>query len=183
MAVNPDGDRLPCGRDIDQLWEHLDTGAPDQHAPACPHCQAALAEIRPLFQAFTELAAEPVSPPDDLSARIMTVIRARIHPGARIPLPAPAGMRLDISERAAAMILRTAGDTIDGVRTRSCRLTPAARDGRTSASLKLTVSLRYSMAAPAAAKAVRAAVRAAASRQLGVTLADVDIEVADIHLG
>ncbi len=183
MALNPDGDRLPCGRDIAQLWEQLDNGTPDKHAPACQHCQAALAEIRPLLQATRELAAEPVSPPTDLAARIMTAIRARIHPGVRIPLTGPAGMRLHISERAAAMILRATGDTIDGVRVRSCRLTPAGQDGHAAVSLRITLSLRYGMAAAAAARAVRAAVRAAADRQLGLTLADIDIEVTDIHPG
>jgi len=92
-------------------------------------------------------------------------------------------MRLDISERAAAAILRAAGDAIEGVRIRSCRLTPAASDGNTSGHFKLTISLRYGMAAPAAAKAVRGALRAAAGRQLGLTLAHIDIEVSDIHLG
>lgn len=182
MAVNPDGDRLPCGRDTSQLWDHLASGRPDGHVPACPHCQAALTEIGPLFQAMTELAAEPVSPPEDLPARIMTAIRARIHPGARIPLPAPARMRLDISELAATVILRAAGDTIDGVRTRSCRLTPGP-DGHTAVRLTLTISLRYGMSAPAAARTVRAAVRTAARRQLGLALADIDIDVADIHPG
>src|SRR5437762_2856041 len=100
----------------------------------------------------------------------MTNIRARIHPAAHIPLAGPAGMRLDISERAAAVILRAAGDTVDGVRVRSCRLTPAGQDRHTAAGLRLTISLRYGMAAPAAAGAVRTAVRAASSRQLGLTL-------------
>jgi len=182
MAINPDGDHLPCGRDIGQLWSHLADGLSDDHVSACQYCQAALSEISPLLQATRGLAAEPVSPPADLPARIMAVIRARIHPAARIPLPGPAGMRLDISEPAAAVILRAAGDTIDGVRVRSCRLTPASQDGHKVVGLKLTISLRYGMAAAATARAVRAAVRTAASRQLGLTLTDIDIDVADIHL-
>ncbi len=148
MAVNPASDRLPCGHHIDQLWNHLANGTPDEHAQGCEHCQAALTEIRPLVTATNELAAEPVFPPDDLSGRVMAVIRARIHPAPRIPLPGPAGMRLDISERAAAMVLRAAGDTVDGVRARSCRLTPAAHDKSTSTGLQLTISLRYGMPGP-----------------------------------
>ena len=182
MAVNPASDRLPCGHHIDQLWDHLAGGTPDEHAHGCEHCQAALTEIRPLLAALSQLAAEPVSPPDDLSGRVMAVIRARIHPAARIPLPGPAGMRLDISEHAAAFILRAAGDTVDGVRARSCRLTPAAHDRSTATGLQLTISLRYGVPAPAAARALRGAVHAAARRQLGLTLGHIDIEVTDIHL-
>jgi hypothetical protein len=188
MALTPGTDRLPCGHDTSQLWDQLADGTPSQHALACPHCQSALAKFRPLLRATRELAAEPVSPPDDLTARVMTVIRARLHPSGRLRLPAPAGMRLDISEQAAAIILRAAGDTIDGVRTRSCRLTAAGHSGHTAghngyiaAALTLTISLRYGMPAPATATAVRAAVRAAARRQLGLTLASIDIDVADIH--
>ena len=182
MAVNPASDRLPCGHHIDQLWNHLARGTPDEHAQGCEHCQAALTGIRPLLTATSQLAAEPVSPPGDLSGRVMTVIRARIHPAPRIPLPGPAGMRLDISERAAAIILRAAGDTVDGVRARSCRLTPAAHDKSTPTGLQLTISLRYGLPALAAARTVRAALHAAARRQLGLTLGHIDIEVADIHL-
>jgi len=182
MAVNPASDRLPCGRHTGQLWNHLAHGTPDEHAHGCEHCQAALTDIRPLLTALNQLAAGPVSPPDDLSGRVMAVIRARIHPAARIPLPGPAGMRLDISEHAAAFILRAAGDTVDGVRARSCRLTPAAHDRSTVTGLQLTISLRYGVPAPAAARALRGAVHAAARRQLGLTLGHIDIEVTDIHL-
>jgi hypothetical protein len=181
MAVNPAGDPLPCGRHIDQLWDHLAGGIPDEHAHGCEHCQAALTGIRPLLAAISQLAAEPVSPPDDLPGRVMAVIRARIHPAPRIPLPGPAGMRLDISEHAAAFILRAAGDTVDGVRARSCRLSPA-RDRNTATGLQLTISLRYGVPALTAARALRGAVHAAARRQLGLTLGHIDIEVADIHL-
>jgi hypothetical protein len=91
-------------------------------------------------------------------------------------------MRLDISGPAAAMVLRAAGDTVDGVRARSCRLTPAAHHGNTPASLQLTISLRYGRPALTAARAARAAVHAVARRQLGLTLGHIDIEVTDIHL-
>ena len=174
MAVNPADDTLPCGHHVDELWNHLAYGTPDEHARACEHCQAALDEIRPLLTATSELAAEPARPPDDLTGRVMAVIRARIPPAPRIALPGPAGIRLHISEHAAAIILRAAGDTVEGVRARSCRLTPAG--------LKLTISLRYGTPAATATKAVRAAVRAAARAQLGLTLGRIDIEVADIHL-
>ena len=182
MAVNPDGDTLACGHHVDELWNRFACGTPDPHARACEHCQAALTEIRPLLTATSELAAQPAGPPDDLTGQVMAVIRARTAPAPRIALPGPAGIRLHISEHAAAVILRAAGDTVEGVRARSCQLTPAGHDNSTPADLKLTISLRYDMSALAAAKAVRAAVRGAARAQLGLTLDRIDIEVADIHL-
>jgi hypothetical protein len=181
MAVNLAGDRLPCGHDIDQLWERLVQDAPDEHARSCEHCQAALAEVRPLRTAISVLAAEPVRPPADLHAKVMAVVRARMAAAPRIILPGPAGSRLAISEHAAAVILRAAGDTVDGVRARSCRLPPGAHDVSAAADLKLSISLRFDMPALAAARAVRAAVRAAARAQLGLTLGRIDIDVVDVH--
>jgi len=183
MAVNAAGDRLPCGHDIDQLWDHLAKGTPDQHVRSCEYCQAALSEIRPLRTATSELAAEPVRPPADLSGTVMAAVRARIAGAPRIALPGPAGNRLFISEPAAAFILRAAGDTVDGVRARSCRLTPYPHDQSISTDLKLSISLRSDMPALAAARAVRTAVRGAARAQLGLTLGRIDIDVVDVHAG
>jgi hypothetical protein len=181
MAVKLADDRLPCGHDIDQLWDHLAKGTPDEHARSCEYCQAALNEIRPLRTATSELAAQPVRPPADLSGRVMAAVRARTSAAPRIALPGPAGNRLFISERAAAFILRAAGDTVDGVRARSCRLTPDAHDVSASADLKLSISLRFDMPALAAARAVRMAVQTAARAQLGLTLGRIDIDVVDVH--
>ena len=180
MAVKLADDRLPCGHDIDQLWDHLAKGTPDEHARSCEYCQAALNEIRPLHTAISELAAEPVRPPADLSGRVMAAVRARTSAAPRIVLPGQAGNRLFISECAAAFILRAAGDTVDGVRARS-RLTPDAHDMSTSADLKLSISLRFDMPALAAARAVRMAVRTAARAQLGLMLGRIDIDVVDVH--
>jgi hypothetical protein len=183
MAVNLTGDRLPCGHDIDQLWDHLARNAPDAHTRSCEHCQAALAEIRPLRAAVSALAAEPVRPPADLHARVMTAVRARRRAAPGLALPGPAGNRLVISEHAAAAILRAAGDTVDGVRARSCRLPPDTPDIGRATDLELSISLRFDMPAFAAARAVRAAVRTAARAQLGLTLGRIDIDVVDVHTG
>lgn len=179
MAVNPADDRLPCGHYAGQLWDSLRQGTPDTHSRSCPHCQAALAEIRPVAEAVSQLAAEPVSPPADLAANVMNAIRARIHRNHRIQLPAPAGMRLDIREQAAAGILRTAADRVDGVRARSCRMSVAASG--TLAGVQLAISVRYGTPAGQRAAAVRAAVRAAARSQLGLALDSINIDVTDIH--
>jgi hypothetical protein len=181
MAVNLAGGRLPCGRDIDQLWDHLVRDAPDEHARSCEHCQAALTEILPLRKATSLLAVEPVRLPADLQTKVMAVVRARMAAAPRITLPGPAGDRLVISERAAAVILRAAGDTVDGVRARSCRLTPDARDMSTATDLKLSISLCFDKPVLAAARAVRVAVRTAARAQLGLTLGRIDIDVVDVH--
>ena len=182
MAVNLADDRLPCGHHIDQLWDKLAKGTPDEHARSCEYCQAALNEIRPLRTATSELAGEPVRPPADLSGKVMATVRARITATPRIALPGPAGNRLFISERAAAFILRAASDTVDGVRARSCRLTPGGHHMTTSTDLKLSISLRFDMPALAAARAVRMAVRTAARAQLGLTLGRIDIDVVDVHI-
>lgn len=182
MAVNLAEDRLPCGHDIDQLWDHLAKGALDEHTRSCEYCQAALNEIRLLGTATSELAAEPVRPPAGLSGKVMAAVRARSASAPRIDLPGPAGNRLFIREPAAAFILRAAGDTVDGIRTRSCRLTPEPHDLSLSTDLKLSISLRFDMPALAAARAVRMAVRAAARAQLGLTLGRIDIDVVDVHV-
>jgi hypothetical protein len=180
MAVNPPEDRLTCGHYAGQLWDSLREDTQDKHSRSCPHCQAALAKIRPVAEAISQLAAEPVSPPADLAANVMNAIRARIHRNHRIQLPAPAGMRLDIREQAAAGILRAAADRVDGVRARSCRLIGGAGNG-TLAGVQLAVSVRYGTPAGQRADAVRAAVRAAARSQLGLALDSINIDVTDIY--
>jgi len=181
MAVNLSADRLPCGHDIDVLWDHLMRDVPDEHTRSCEHCQAALTEIRPLRKALRALAAEPVRPPADLHARVMAAVRGRIAAAPRIALPGPVGNRLVISEHAVAVILRAAGDTVDGVRARSCRLPRDAQNLSTATNLELSVSLRCDMPVAAAARAVRVALRTAARAQLGLTLGRIDIDVEDVH--
>src|SRR5207247_2177543 len=148
--------------------DHLAQDTLGEHHRSCAHCQAALTEMRPLRTAISALAAEPVRPPADLHARVMAGVRARAGAASRIALPGPAGSRLAISEHAAAIILRAAGDTVDGVRARSCQLPPGPHGMGAAADLKLTISLRFDMPALPAARAVRVAVRTAARAQLGL---------------
>ena len=158
MAVNLAGGQLPCGRPVDTLWNHIAYGTVDEHIRGCDYCQVALVQIRRLLRATGDTTGdmtgartvERMRPPADLPRRVMAVIRAQLPPAPRVMLPGPSGNRLNISEQAVAFILRAAGDSVDGVRARSCRLTAAAPGVSTDADLELSISLRYGMPAPAA---------------------------------
>ena len=101
MAVNrtSEGYALPCGRQIEALWESLEAGTAgraDSHEQDCPHCQTALSGLTALRDATRELAAEPVSVPPRLAGRIMAAVRADVRRTRMLPLPmADAGPRSD----------------------------------------------------------------------------------------
>lgn len=71
-------DRLPCGRSVDPLVAQVADGAAPadpQHERSCPHCRAALAEIRAVWAPLQALAAEQVQAPRTVRALVMARIR------------------------------------------------------------------------------------------------------------
>ncbi|GGM81464.1 hypothetical protein GCM10012275_60150 [Longimycelium tulufanense] len=120
--------RLPCGRNVDALWEQVRSGAaPDEHVSSCPHCRTALEGLRALDAATRDLAHEEVTAPPGLLERIMRVVRTEARRGATVPLvvgPDPA----HVSTAAVAAVVRFAVDTAPGgrLRARRCRVQPAA---------------------------------------------------------
>ncbi|RYD47250.1 MAG: hypothetical protein EOP83_28330, partial [Verrucomicrobiaceae bacterium] len=55
--------QLGCGRDIDQVWDHLDQ-APAAHERTCRYCQAARADLANLAQATQTLRVHHATNPD-----------------------------------------------------------------------------------------------------------------------
>jgi len=71
-------DRLPCGRDIDDLVEQVADGHAhrlDDHEQGCTHCRAYLSEIQRLWAPVAALAAEHLEPPPELVGKIMQIVR------------------------------------------------------------------------------------------------------------
>ena len=80
---------LPCGADLDALVAQAADGAaprdPD-HQATCPHCQAALAELRALWSLAGQLARERVEAPDRIDAVVMGRIQRAILAGRVLEL-------------------------------------------------------------------------------------------------
>ncbi|MET8943357.1 Asp23/Gls24 family envelope stress response protein [Streptomyces sp. NPDC004542] len=178
-----DDERLPCGRLLSQVWDDWERQSDDPHPAVCPHCREAVRDldrletaVRGLREQTPDASAYDAEP---LTRRVMDLVRLELRPGRPLPLGDP-GEDLWITETVAARALRAAAETVDGVRAGSCRI--AITDGTDGA----TVDVRLDIHAPAAAglpdlaDRVRHRVREAAGRQLGMTVAAVDIRVTDL---
>ncbi len=188
MAMNSTSEeqdyRLPCGRELEQVWDRLDAvdaGFGDEHETGCPHCSAARESLRALRAATAELISEPEQAPPDLFGRIMSAVRADAHRGQALELPTPAPGRVEVSEQAVAAILRYAADTVPGVVARHCRVRGVATDDIHRVEVRMSVVIRIGHTTVGAAlPLVRARVAAALSARVGLVLERLDLVVADI---
>lgn len=130
MEVTPSSTRLGCGRDIDDVWENV-PNAPTPHEVTCPDCQAARADLAGLAAATkdlhhddtvdTELQTSP-----QVIDRILTVARAEVRRGRRLPLRRPGPDQtsdLTVSEQAVATMIRRVGDQSPAIQIRRCAIT------------------------------------------------------------
>ncbi|MFE6858660.1 Asp23/Gls24 family envelope stress response protein [Nocardia sp. NPDC057668] len=192
MAVNSttghdQGHRLPCGRDLDLVWERLDlimNGSGDEHDTGCPHCVVAGESLLKLRAATKALTEEPDPAPPDLSRRIMSAVRAEARRTRTLPLPSAQPGGVEISTQAVAAVVRYVADSVPGVRARGCRIR-ATRNPADSANL-LTIELYVAIGigrttTAEATPLVRARVSSALDAQLGLELASLTITVADIY--
>jgi hypothetical protein len=182
MAIDhPDGNwpdgRLPCGRDLGTLHEHLTAGALDAHEQACPGCRQAAEAFAPALQAAASLATRDPELPAGFVESVMARIRADIRRTRYLALPAPSPSTLTITEHAASALMSGAVDTIPGVTSRGCRF-PTPGDATHAA---ISISLQYGQRAVTAAHDVRATLRKAAHNQLGISLRQIDVSIDDVH--
>lgn len=201
MALEPRTERhlLPCGRDLEDLWEHnaaLADSRLDEHERTCAHCQSARSSLQALAAATRAVYEdESLSPPRALRGRIMDAVRAEVRRVDRLPLPPGEFGPVEVSEQAAAVVLRFAADTVEGIRARHCRLRAAeppsvrvadsaARQDRGAGPIwvDLSIAIRYSQHTTLALlDAVRTRVAAAAAAQVGLNVTRIDIEVEDLY--
>ncbi|MFC3455505.1 Asp23/Gls24 family envelope stress response protein [Amycolatopsis speibonae] len=175
---------LPCGRDVEQVWERLDevdAGRADTHELDCPHCRAARESLRVLRGLTTELADDDAEPSPDLAGRIMSAVRAEVRRRDLVPLPSPEPGEVRVSDQAVAAVLRFAADSVDGVRARHCRV---LRSPDITDSLGVDVELSIAIAHDFDGESldvVRKRVTAAAGARVGLHLSRLDLMVEDIY--
>jgi hypothetical protein len=177
MAMNEtdQGYLLPCGRDVEAVWDRLDEI--DAHELECPHCLGARESLRALRAATEEMAHDTEEPSRALFGRIMSAVRAEVRRGDLLPLPGDAAGPVLISERAIAAVLRFAADTVPGVRARHCRV--VARVDVIDVDLKLAMS--HLSLTVNLVDVVRERVTTAAAARVGVQVNRLDITVEDLY--
>lgn len=173
---------LPCGRDMEAVWERLDpagTGLGDSHDLTCEHCTAARQSLVILQEVTGKLASEEIGPPLGLTGRIMSAVRAEVRRHHMLALPGAEPGGVQISEQAVAAVLRFAADSVDGVRARRCRISVTDREGAVEVEMSLAVAYRRFSAD--AVDEVRERVRAAAAARVGIALVRLDLTVEDLY--
>ncbi|MFC4127752.1 Asp23/Gls24 family envelope stress response protein [Nocardia rhizosphaerae] len=182
MAMTTDDDYLlPCGRDVEQMWERL--AEPDAHEQRCPDCRAARESLLTLRGATRALIDEPDPPPPDLFGRIMSAVRADVRRGRALTVDTTEPGSVQVSAEAVAVVLRYAADTVDGVRARGCRVRGVdGDDGTDGLAVSMTVAVRHAAhRIEDLVATVRERVHAAASARIGVRVVRLDIVVADLY--
>ena len=173
---------LACGRTVESLWDQLESGrsVPDTHQGGCPHCTTARASLEQLVEATGQLVEDPARPASGLLDRIMSAVRADLVHGESMTLPTPLG-GADVSMNALRGVLRFAVDTVDGVRSRRCRVVPVA-DRPGAVRVWMSLSLRFGSYQVETLAEARRRAMAALSDRVGVTADAVDFEIDDVFL-
>jgi hypothetical protein len=200
MAVNPEtqGYLLPCGRDVETVWERLadgEAGRGDEHDLTCPDCGDARASLLVLREVTGELIADTAEPTPHLTGRIMAAVRAEVRRRHdMVPLPTAEPGRVRVSEQAVAAVLRFAADSVAGVRARRCRVhdcrvraadtagnTGGSEEGELMLVVELSVAVSYQSFAWRALDLVRERVTAAAVTRIGPRVHRLDLIVEDVY--
>ncbi|MDT0444241.1 Asp23/Gls24 family envelope stress response protein [Streptomyces johnsoniae] len=183
-----EAEELPCGRSLQDVWETWDEGrtGEDPHYASCPHCSAALDELRALGE-FVEQSRSAPEPAETLdaravTARVMDIVRLELRPGRSLPLGEP-DEDAWIVEAAAAKTFRAAAESLPGVRAGSCRIEPLGAGSGTSRGpvrVRLAVTAELTWTVPRLADAVRERVARAALEAIGLDVRAIDIAVVDL---
>ncbi|MFD9403193.1 Asp23/Gls24 family envelope stress response protein [Streptomyces sp. NPDC060011] len=187
LGSDEDDELLPCGRPLAEVWEIAeDPTRADAHGEGCPHCGRALDEWTRLeslvggLRDETDTVASYDATP--LTRRVMDVVRVELRPGRPLPLGDPAE-DLWIMEAVAARTLRTAGETVAGVRAGSCRIvprTPSTPGGSAGVDVRLDIVAPVDAALEHLAERVRERVLDVARGRLGMDVTAVDIRITDL---
>lgn len=193
MAVTSDN-RLGCGRDIDDVWEHADDPHTD-HESHCEYCQSARRDLRELQDASQQLKrsdqADPrLKLPRELVGRVLSVARAEVRRGSHIPLVrtshTAAKATLAVSRQAVSSVLWHASDELwPSVEARRCSVSGIETEGDADVPVAITIdieiSVRLGLSVPLIVGQLRARLMDAITREIGIDVTSINVLVKNVH--
>ncbi|MEV1291913.1 Asp23/Gls24 family envelope stress response protein [Pseudonocardia sp. NPDC049635] len=193
------GDRLACGRPVDELLDQVAAGRADRrddHQQGCVHCQAALGEYRRLWSPVHELAAQPVAAPRGRIDRILRQIRGVLAEPDHAVLAGPDGVTR-IAARVIVVTARRSAQSVPGVRVALSRTLGAGGAERAggaggtdgdvvagvagaSTAIEIVLAADYGQDLHALADRVRRTVAERVSRLTGLSTTELTVVIDDV---
>ncbi|MDI3243346.1 Asp23/Gls24 family envelope stress response protein [Arthrobacter sp. AL08] len=177
-----------CGRTIEDLSDYLDNGTTDDldHISTCPQCQAGLAGLRRLREITNDLLAEDLAEAgrDDSPwlESILANLNLEMKAGRSIPLaPELPGDLLFQTEGALCGLVRSVGDTIEGIMIGKCRFTGDVNVTGTPIAVDVNVSARYGYRLPELAATLRTALDAALATHSELNITELNITITELR--
>jgi uncharacterized alkaline shock family protein YloU len=201
LATLLQADELPCGHEVDEVFEQVADGHADgltAHQQNCVHCQAALTELTRLWSPVAAAVRTPLPTPGELVGAVMGRVQ-RLVKDTWYTLELTDGGSVQIAARVVARIARDTARKVPGVRValgrssggRIARAVERATFGHfhpdaavgvlgRTAVIDLAVAVTYGDVIDDVAQAVQANVRSELARVVGLKYVAVNICVDDV---
>lgn len=161
--------------------EHVGSGAESDQTSAGSHRESD-AQLRGVIDEYMS-AFQPE--PEDAAGvreRILQLVRDDLYRGPSTNLATEQGHPFSISTASVRSIVRSAVDSVDGIRARSVDVEPAGDPEGSAAAVSLTVAMRAGISFTSTAEAIRGSVSAAVLAELGIPAARIDINAEDVYV-
>ena len=188
MTQNDTPAALDCGYTIEQLTAYLEAGgAPvDAHIESCPECLNALEALERVGRLSRDLLADDVTrlpaASDAWFERILTTIHSELRAGRSFPISHPdPRVQITVTEGAVKALLRTTGDSLDGVYISRTQIDGDAETPGAPVQINLTASVRFGIPIPELAEVLRGIAHETLRRHTELNVTAVNIAVEDLH--
>ena len=194
-------DELPCGADLDELFEQVAEGRGDEltdHQSGCVHCQAAVREFERLWTPVRTAVRTPLPSPAELKNAVMDRVQ-RLVKDTWFTLQLTEGGSIQIAARIVARLARDAARQVPGVqaalgRSSGGKLAALAEKasfghrhpdsavgvlGRTAV-VDVAIAVTYGDVVEDVARQVQANVRRELRRSVGLKSVTVNVTVDDV---
>jgi len=178
---------LACGRTIHELSDYLatDRTPPNVVIDTCPNCLNALdalSRVADLSRDLLEHEAETLpAPPHSWFADILSTIAREARTGRDLPLHHEnPHVTMTITEGAVAELVRSVGDSIDGVMVGGLQLTGDAETPHAPVEVTATASIAWGKPAPELADTLRDRISEALRRHTELNVTAVNVVINDV---
>jgi uncharacterized alkaline shock family protein YloU len=201
LATLLQAETLPCGHDIDEVFEQVADGHGEKltdHQRQCVHCRAAITEFTRLWAPVRTSIRTPLPTPGDIVGAVAGRVR-RLVKDTWYTLELTDGGSIQVAARVVARIARDTARRVPGVRValgrstggRLARLVEKATFGHLqpnaavgvlgrTAVVDLAIAVTYGDVIDEVARAVQADVRRELARGVGLKQVTVNVTVDDI---